>query len=286
MAVITVNKTDKDNKKIFTINDFRGVDFSNSMVDVSPKRASYMLNMINDNGINRKRNGWNTTKLLTTSTNEDDGIAKVFVIPVGSYTKLLATITNDGHLVFVPTDSTYSIATSWGTTNHYLLASNKTDYACFLANDKTYIVGSGVFKIITFTVDTTNNRITPVFENSFVPTTTIGITQVGNRTSYDEINKLTKRRKNKLLGAGAQTCDIVFDFSDNTMPTSITFSFGGSVYAVSSGDTLTFPREAGTYTYSGSGNGKSTSGTVTISNTDIGTTKTIYPTFTPTVTPL
>ena len=78
----------------------------------------------------------------------------------------------------------------------------------------------------------------------------------------------------------------MFNFIGTNTPVNITFNFGGNVYAVAGGDTLSFQREEGTYNYTGRGDGYSTSGTVTISSSDIGTTKTIYPEFSPTVTPL
>ena len=45
-------------RKMLTLSGFKGVDLSSAPTMVSPNRASYSINMINDNGINHKRPGW------------------------------------------------------------------------------------------------------------------------------------------------------------------------------------------------------------------------------------
>ena len=45
-------------KRTYQVNTNRGVDLTSSPLNVLPSRASYMKNMINDGGINKKRNGW------------------------------------------------------------------------------------------------------------------------------------------------------------------------------------------------------------------------------------
>ena len=42
-----------------TLEGFKGVDFSSSPLNVSTNRASSMRNLINENGVNKKRSGWN-----------------------------------------------------------------------------------------------------------------------------------------------------------------------------------------------------------------------------------
>ena len=225
MAVITINKTDKEDKKIFTINDFRGVDFSNSMVDVSPKRASYMLNMINDNGINRKRNGWvNKTKIVSIGNTLIDA----FVIPLLHNLKVYMTIENDGEHDYntihfyngneenfsIGLDQYHDDTTVTAGSGKYQCYFNRKEdvpygYTWFENVGYFYLFGNGNFIKISCSINLNQSpkllQFSIIKNEAYIPTTSIGITSSGNVTSYEEINILTTTRKNELEVSGAGT---------------------------------------------------------------------------------
>ena len=53
-----INQSYAKNQKIYTLDTIKGVDTTSLPLKVKKNRASYMLNMINEGGVNKKRNGW------------------------------------------------------------------------------------------------------------------------------------------------------------------------------------------------------------------------------------
>lgn len=197
MAKISVVNS-SDDKRIAKFNDFLGVDFSSSIIDVNKKRASFMMNMINDNGINVKRPGFKTIleiseihgKLvacfeLAITLNKNESYF-LFITELGKF--LIYKVTN------------YDFENAILVTTKTIIPTNQ-DYYCFNQNNKAYILGGGHYHVI-YLNEFEELVVNLVSEdsNTFIPTTTIGITVDGDRTSYSQINTLTKRRKNKLVG--------------------------------------------------------------------------------------
>ena len=58
MAVRQTVVSDTNSPKTLTFNKLRGVDYSSSPFEVNTSRATSMKNMINEDGVNHKRNGW------------------------------------------------------------------------------------------------------------------------------------------------------------------------------------------------------------------------------------
>ena len=56
-----INQSSQSNQKTFQLGQLKGVDISSSPLNVKSTRASSMVNMINRDGINHKRNGWKDT---------------------------------------------------------------------------------------------------------------------------------------------------------------------------------------------------------------------------------
>ncbi len=60
--MIRLNAPKAREKSAFTIKDLKGLDAWNNPVSVSPERATSMRNIVNRNGVNHKRHGWEQTE--------------------------------------------------------------------------------------------------------------------------------------------------------------------------------------------------------------------------------
>ena len=59
------------NKKVLSLNDFRGVDYASSPLEVKPYRATDMANLILQDGMLKKRNGFKQLKKIETDFKYD-----------------------------------------------------------------------------------------------------------------------------------------------------------------------------------------------------------------------
>ena len=166
-----------------TISNFKGVDFSSSAVNVQSNRASYMRNLINEGGVNKKRNGWNELKVYEGSING------IFEAPLK-----MGMLVHAGTKIY------------WDTNRSVLVENvqNKRSQA-FYKDDKVYILCGDIY-VFKFVADE-GVIATRLLDSDeiYIPTTTISIdndTVTDTvRATLDDINCLTKWRKNTLVGA-------------------------------------------------------------------------------------
>lgn len=52
-------------KRLYTIEPKKGLDLSSEATEIAPERASHMVNMLKEGGLNRKRRGWRVIKAFT-----------------------------------------------------------------------------------------------------------------------------------------------------------------------------------------------------------------------------
>lgn len=170
-------------RKSLVLSDFRGVDFSSSVLRVKSNRASKMRNFINEYGVNRKRNGWNELHKFVGKINgifEFDGKTIVYA-----------------GTTFYSIDKGAKIATITSPKG-VDLADNRIQ--AFLKKGKAYIIGCGDYLVYN------GNELRRVADDAdtYIPTTTISIDNdaVGNdvRATLDDVNCLSSRRKNRLVG--------------------------------------------------------------------------------------
>ena len=170
-------------RKSLVLSDFRGVDFSSSVLRVKSNRASKMRNFINEYGVNRKRNGWNELHKFVGKINgifEFDGKTIVYA-----------------GTTFYSIDKGAKIATITSPKG-VDLADNRIQ--AFLKKGKAYIIGCGDYLVY----DENGLRRVADDADTYIPTTTISIDNdtVGNdvRATLDDVNCLSSRRKNQLVG--------------------------------------------------------------------------------------
>lgn len=185
-----------------TISNFKGVDFSSSAVNVQSNRSSYMRNLINEGGVNKKRNGWNELKVYTEKING------IYEAPM-----------KRGMLVHAGTKI------YWDSNRSVLVENvqNKRSQA-FYKDDKVYIVCGDIY-VFKYAADT-GVIATRLLDSDeiYIPTTTISIdndTVTDTvRATLDDINCLTKWRKNTLVGVVSENKE-AFTQGDWTLDASI-----------------------------------------------------------------
>lgn len=208
------NITLKDRMSI-ELSDFKGVDFSSSPLSVAQNRSPNAKNFINEYGVNKKRNGW---KELFRFRNEDrepmriNGIFRYirdsyscFIIHAG--TKFFKVVYDEKNQRYISTDITESSTYEESKVVASKLKDQRSQF--FLNKERLYIIGCGDFLVY----GTWNNGLTYELRrvandtDTYVPTTTISIdddsVEDNMRASLDDINMLSSKRINQLVGSSA-----------------------------------------------------------------------------------
>lgn len=193
------------------LNDFKGVDFSSSPLRVQSNRASNMSNFINEYGVNKKRNGWNELFKIEIDRvpQQINGIFwyvnrehKEMLVHAG---RRFYRIKNTEEQAYVPEDITLSSTYAPAKCNPSLLQDRRSQM--FSNKGKAYIIGCGDYLVYgswdggeTYELRRVANNI-----DTYIPTTTISIDDDtvldDTRGSLDDVNCLTPKRINQLLGS-------------------------------------------------------------------------------------
>lgn len=201
--------------KVLRLDDFKGVDFSSSPLRVQSNRASYMTNFINENGVNKKRNGWNTEYQIGRYTDDSpyipQNINNMFV-----YTRqngYREWIIHAGRRIFsmeygnpyaehvdIMESSTYEPAD----VNPDKIEDKRSSH--LFQGKRAYLIGCGDFLVYgtwnsgdTYELRRVANNI-----DTYVPLTTTSIDADGVtdtvRATVEDVNLLNSKRKNGLVG--------------------------------------------------------------------------------------
>lgn len=196
------------------LNDFKGVDFSSSPLRVQSNRASNMSNFINEYGVNKKRNGWNELFKIEIDRvpQQINGIFwyvnrehKEMLVHAG---RRFYRIKNTEEQAYVPEDITLSSTYAPAKCNPSLLQDRRSQM--FSNKGKAYIIGCGDYLVYgswdggeTYELRRVANNI-----DTYIPTTTISIDDDtvldDTRGSLDDVNCLTPKRINQLLGSAEE----------------------------------------------------------------------------------
>lgn len=188
-------------KRVYNIENIRGVDITSSPINVASNRASYMINMISDGGVNKKRNGWKDIAWF-----EHLG-EKLSINGIYKY--------NEEYIVHAKTRF-YRCDNAFSIVEEILIAEgviiNNTKSKGYIQDDKLWITGAGDYLVYDGTViQSVHNS-----EYAYIPTTSIAITDVASgdkREKFQGVNLFSNRRKNKLIGTnyGEGTGEIVYN---------------------------------------------------------------------------
>ena len=191
-------------RKVYTFDNFRGVDFSTSPYKVAQNRAISAENLLYENGTVRKRNGWRSLCKLP------DEINGIFSFEIENENVVLVYAgTKFYHLTWDSSKNRY-IASNITNTCTYTPANIDTNrlisqrIQLYINKNKAYIVGCGDYLVYGKWGE--NFELRRVFDNedTYIPTTTINIDNDSvadeNRASFDAVNLLSSYRKNEMLG--------------------------------------------------------------------------------------
>ena len=205
--------------KLFQLRDFLGIDTFNSLYEVAPNRATYMRNFIRKDGVNHKRNGWE-------SLSRFDNIEGLFNFKLYDQVE-----EQDIYITIVCTDKDFYMSSSLtANENDAGMYYTKITHSCrytpasvetldikepemFIFDNKAYFVGCGEFLV--FGQYLQDNywqyelRKVADNEDTYIPTTTININNITDtvdvRATLEQVNLLSSYRKNTFVGAPTGT---------------------------------------------------------------------------------
>lgn len=187
--------------RTLTLDEFRGVDFTSSALDVDKRRAVSMKNLLPEAGRNVKRRGW------VQEYRVDGRVHGMWHFLRGDLDTL---IVHAGKLLYeyYEEDGVKKWRTVKGCTELLL----DEDGEAFLYNGRMYLTGHEAYLVYGSWDGGTTFELREVAdgEDTYIPTTTIGINPEGStdadgqpkdtRTSWEPVNRLSSKRKNRLMG--------------------------------------------------------------------------------------
>ncbi len=215
-------------KHVLAINQFFGVDYARAQLQVANNHATDILNIVYKDRVNQKRRGWEQVAAVTAVTyyvyDEDsdtytqktnstnfngfyyfigqDGL-KYYVAHIGNLLFQVTNIGIDNTFLEVEFKELTSNVTVGGTTYNVALELLDIRSQAFIGNNCLYILGGNKYYVLTANNGVFDLEEVEDNENTYVPTTTIGITYkdspVSGRAALDDVNLMTQWRKNKLV---------------------------------------------------------------------------------------
>ena len=191
-------------RKVYTFDNFRGVDFSTSPYKVAQNRAISAENLLYENGTVRKRNGWRSLCKLPDEINGifSFEIENENIILVYAGTKFYRLTWNNTKNRYTASNITNTCTYTPANIDANKLISQRIQL--YVNKNKAYIVGCGDYLVYGKWGE--NFELRRVFDNedTYIPTTTINIDNDSvadeNRASLDAVNLLSSYRKNEMLG--------------------------------------------------------------------------------------
>ena len=183
-------------RKRLELGNFRGVDLTSSPLQVSTSRAAESYNLILENGINRKRPGWESLLDL------GERINGIFPYVLDGYIQNYQSVLREGSevllvhagstLYLVSEDYRYQLVLSGALPDRRSL--------CFYRNNKAFVAVGGEIWVFGAHDEQASCRLKQLQDIAYVPTTTININEkyTEGRSSKDAVNMLTPWRKNEI----------------------------------------------------------------------------------------
>lgn len=168
-------------KSYFTIDNFLGVDFTSSPIEVDKRRSPNAKNIINYNGYNETRKGYEIVKVFNSKINGiwnvDLPSKEVFLVHAG--TKLFECLTD------------FSVCTE-------ILSgmANERSQAVYIGEYLTIFDGN---RAIIYSPTETGYKVSFLDESGYIPTTSVGRDSSGGGTDYEKINLMSPYRINTFL---------------------------------------------------------------------------------------
>lgn len=178
------------------LSDFKGVDYSNPISRIQSNRASYMRNFINENGVNRKRNGW--VNILSDKDDIKGEIQGIYQFVLDGKTFILVAKGDYYYFIEKKSGNRYEYAKKFEKLNGV----KKNSF--FVNNNKLFIINGFKYYVLFSDDGGTTYQMVEVSSIGYIPTTTVNINKDGTdndiRASLESVNLLSNRRKNQLVG--------------------------------------------------------------------------------------
>ena len=191
-------------KSIFTIDNFQGVDFTNSPANIDPSKSPNSVNMIRDvPGKVRKCMGYHTIDTYLDDNDEPLQINGYHRKRGDEYGLIHAGTNIYRNKVLLYSDANNARSKSWQ------------------FEDRLYILDGKKFLVYYEETNggTTTYHVEAVENNAYTPTLTISKDPEGGGTSYEDLNLLTPAFTELFLGkANVKDYHMSFDGLDNTPP--------------------------------------------------------------------
>lgn len=197
--------------KAYRFGDFLGVDYFNVKSKVSPQRATDMSNLIHKDGVNQKRPGFNQVgHLYYGAINGKYMSCQINGIWFLKSNNNEVALVHAGTHFFIYKDANFEnnpeeiIPTAYDESLNYKLKNIKDERSFGVIRGNRIYILCGVYLVGGFWDDKFELRLVENDKDTYVPTTTIGITELNanldTRTILDEPNMLSSRRINKVIG--------------------------------------------------------------------------------------
>ena len=178
------------------LSDFKGVDYSNPISRIQSNRASDMRNFINENGVNRKRNGW--VNILSDKDDIKGEIQGIYQFVLDGKTFILVAKGDYYYFIEKKSGNRYEYAKKFEKLNGV----EKNSF--FVNNNKLFIINGFKYYVLFSDDGGTTYQMVEVSSIGYIPTTTVNINKDGTdndiRASLESVNLLSNRRKNQLVG--------------------------------------------------------------------------------------
>ena len=174
-------------KSYYSIDNFLGVDFTSSPIEVDKKRSPNAVNMINNNGYNETRNGYEIIKKLDSRINGiwNIDIPNEEILLVHAGTKLYKIDSN-----FKEVEELLNDLNDERSTGIYF-----SDYLTIFDGKRAIIYGN-----------TENDyKAEYIDEIGYIPTTSVGRDSSGGGTDYEKVNLMSPYRINTFLTEMVET---------------------------------------------------------------------------------
>lgn len=169
-------------KNYFSLEGFKGVDFTTSPLEVDKKRSPNAKNLINNDGYNETRNGY---KVLNTIGNKINGAWNVDAI--------------DTDLFLVHSGTCLYQCNSDFSQSALILSGMSENRSTGLYFNEYFIIFDGVRAVVYSKFDGINYEAKFLDECGYIPTTSVARNSLGDGTPYEKINLISPYRINTFV---------------------------------------------------------------------------------------
>lgn len=174
-------------KNYYSIDNFLGVDFTSSPIEVDKRRSPNAINMINNNGFNETRNGY---EIVETFSSKINGIWNIDI--------------NNKEIILVHAGTELYKCSSDFSTKTLVMSNLNNDKSVGLYFNGYLVIFDGL-RALLCSIVSNDLVVSYIDESGYIPTTSIARDSSGGGTDYEKINLMSPYRINTFLTEMVQT---------------------------------------------------------------------------------